>query len=158
MRATLGEGRAGEDVFDAGIDGPTVVVGGGSFGADADRGGKGKCGEDRVVDVAAHVAEGAGAEVEPFTPVTRVIPTVADERAHGGYADPLIPIEAFGDGIGALGHGTGVTPFFTAPGMDLGDLADAQLLDSLDGGLVFAGAMDLNAHLGHQSLAPCHFG
>jgi hypothetical protein len=152
----FGEGGAGKDVFDPGIDGPTVLVGGGAFGADADWRGEGERGEDRVVNVAAHVAEGAGAEVEPFTPVTRVIPAVADVRARGGDADPSVPIESFGDGIGAVGHGVRVAPFLAAPGMHFADLADAQFLDSLDGGAVFGGAMDLDAHLGHQPPFACH--
>ncbi len=69
-----GLGGGGEDVADDGVEAPAMLVRGAALGADLGGGGELEGAEDGVEDVAAHVAEGAGAEVEPLAPDARVIP------------------------------------------------------------------------------------
>ena len=87
----LGVARAGEDVVDDGVVRPVVPARRRAFGADGDRRGQGERGEDRVEDVAAHVAERAGAEVEALAPVAGMVVAAAEERPLRGDAEPAGP-------------------------------------------------------------------
>ncbi len=108
--------------------------------------------------MAAHVPESSGAEVEAFAPITGVVPAFADEGSFLADTEPEVPVESGRDGVGAFGHGFRIAPFLTAPRMDLGDFADAEFLDALDGRAVFRAAMDLDAHLGDEAAFACDFG
>ena len=81
-------------------------------------------GEDRVEDVAAHVAEGAGAEVEPLPPLAGVI-VAGDERPLRRHAEPAVPVQ-LGRAPGRCGRavGSAIAPVLAAPAMDLLHLAD----------------------------------
>ena len=98
---SFGEGRAGKDVVADGVGGPGMVVRRGAFAAHAERRGERERLEDGVVNVAAHVAESARAEIEPLAPIARMIPALADERALGADAEPKVPVEALGNRVGA---------------------------------------------------------
>ena len=77
---------------------------------------------------------------------------IADERPRLGDADPVVPVESGGHRVGALRQGIGIAPLLFAPGVHFFDLADGAALHQLDGGLVFAAGVNLNAHLGDQLL------
>ena len=115
--------RAWEYVFDFGIDGPAPFIGGGTDAFDGDGGGEFEGVKDGVVDVTAHVAEGAGSEVEAFAPVAGVV-GAADVGAFGGDAEPEVPREAIGYGVRVGGFRGAVAPFFTAPRVNFFDFAD----------------------------------
>ncbi len=149
---------AGEDVVDDGAEAPVVRGGGGAFGADAEGRGDADGFEDGVVDVAAHVAEGAGAEVEAFAPVAGMIVAAADEGAFGGDTEPEVPVEIRGHGIDAVGAGGGVAPGFVGPGVDFFDLADDAVLDHTHGEAVFGAGVDLDAHLSDELVVAGDFG
>ena len=135
-----------------------MVVRGGSTALHADGGGEGEGFENGVVNVAAHVAESAGAEVEPLAPVAGVVEAVADERALGGDAQPFIPIEFGGRGVCGGGHLAVVAPLFAAPCVDFFDFPDGSGLHEHDGGAVLGGAVNLDAHLGDEFLFAGDFG
>ena len=78
-RSSGGEFSSRKGIFDDRVSSPGMFIRSGAFAAHADRGGQGQGLEYRVVDVAAHVPESAGAEIEPFAPVSGVVPVVPDE-------------------------------------------------------------------------------
>jgi hypothetical protein len=92
--------------------------------------------EDRIVNVATHVAKGAGAEVEPLAPVARMVVTVADEWPLRRDAQPSVPVENGGHRRGIVGARVGVAPLFLTPGVDFFHLADGALLDDARGLLI----------------------
>lgn len=145
-----GKGCLGECVFDDGVGGPVVFIGLGAGGFEGKGRGEGDGFEDGVVDVAAHVAKGAGAVVEAFAPVARVV-IACDVICEGGGADPVFPDEAFGDFVFFVGFGGVVAPFFTAPCMDFLDFTDDTFLDDLYGAAVEYMGVDLDAHLGDEA-------
>ena len=65
--------RAGKDVAHLRVEAPVVAVGRTAVGPDRAGGRQRQRRENRVEDVAAHVAERAGAEVEPLSPFARVV-------------------------------------------------------------------------------------
>ena len=139
------------------IERPTLAVRRGAFGAHGDRSSQAQSAEYRVQDVASHVAEGGGAEIDPLAPIHRMI-DIEDEGTRLRHTDPVIPVECGGDGVGALGQRIGIAPLLFAERMHFLDLADGAALDQLDGGLVLAGGMNLDAHLGDQVLLLRHGG
>src|ERR1035437_4126115 len=128
---------------------PTPAVGCGAFGADGERRGESQRAEYGIEDVASHVAESGGAEVDSLAPVDGMV-GIADEGTQRRDADPVIPVERGRYGGGALGQRIGIAPLFLAEGMHFLDLADDAGADQLDGGLVLAAGMNLDAHLGDQ--------
>lgn len=132
------------------INGPVPIVRRGAFRADRYRRMQADRIENRIEDVAAHVANGAGAELEAFAPVDRMIIFVADEGPIRANTQPKIPIEAFGNRIRDIGARRGVAPGFWAPGMHFFDLADDAIADELNGHAIMADRVDLDAHLGDQ--------
>jgi len=142
---------------DLDIEAPTVVIGCIANAMDSDRISHRSGGEDGIEDVAAHVAEGAGAEIEPFAPFTWVV-IAGDEWAFGGDSEPGVPIEAAGRHVDAGGAGVTVAPLLAAPAMDLTDFADGAFLDECDDGAVDHMGVDLDAHLGDKFFVSGQFG
>ena len=83
--------RAGEGVMHDGVVGPVGFVRRRAFALHGERRGQGQGLEDRVVDMAAHVAERAGAEVEPLAPVAGMVVAAADEGPLADDAQPQNP-------------------------------------------------------------------
>src|SRR5260370_14425079 len=80
---------------------------------------------------------------------------VADEGTRLRHANPVIPVEGSGYRVGALGQRVGIAPLLLAERMYFLDLPDGAALDHLNGGLVLAGGINLDAHLrGPIPLAP----
>ena len=114
--------------------------------------------EDRVEDVAAHVAERAGAEVEPLPPVARVVVAVADERPLGRDAEPQVPVEPRGHRVVLVGLRVRVAPRLAAPRVDFLHLPDRAVVDELHDELVLRARVNLNAHLRDELLLGGDFG
>src|SRR5262249_42245195 len=129
------------------VQAPTIVVRLVAFGANGFGCGERQRAEHRVKNVATHVAEGAGAEVEPLAPVARMIITVADEGPLGRDAEPDVPIQSGRDRIFAFWSRIPVAPLLAAPAVDFGNLADRSGLDDRDDRSVLRGRVDLDAHL-----------
>ena len=115
--------------MDAGRSRPVPLVGQRTFGADRKRRAQSKRMENRIENVAAHIALGPGSEIDPFAPVYRVIIALADVRAFGADAQPQVPIEPVGNGVRGIGPLRRIAPCFGAPGMDFFDFADDTVLD-----------------------------
>ena len=107
--------------------------------------------------MAAHVAERAGAEVEPFPPVSRMVIPL-QERPLGRHAEPGVPVQVRRHRVGAVGPRVPVAPLFPAPAMNLAHLADRALLDGRHDRPVDRMGVDLDAHLGDQALLARHPG
>ena len=69
--------------MNARIHGPIPLVGRRPFGADGERGMQANRFEDRIENMAAHITKRAGAEVDAFAPIDRMIITIADVRTFG---------------------------------------------------------------------------
>src|SRR5262249_2308613 len=110
------------------------------------RGGQGQCAVHGVEDVAGHVAERAGAEVEPLAPLARVV-VAFEERPLGRPAQPDVPVEVRRDRVGAVRPGGPGPPLLAAPAVDLLYLADRPLLDRGDDTPVDLAGVALDAHL-----------
>ena len=112
-----------------------------TFRAHGDRRGQFERRENRIVDVAAHVAERGRAEIDPLAPVARMIVAI-EIRPRLRDAQPQVPVERRRHGVGAIGHRLGVAPFLFAPGVDLLHLADGAALDQRGRREVFAAGVD----------------
>src|SRR3954452_10405299 len=95
----------------------------------------------------AHVAKRAGAEVEAFAPILRMIIAIAEERPFGGDAKPMIPIKLGRHGISSVETGFAIAPEFTAPAMHFADLADRSRLDRAHDCAIEGARVILSAHL-----------
>ena len=69
-----------------------VVSAGDGFG----RFGNFEGGENGVENVAAEVSEGSVSKVLPISPPPWMVDSASTIGAHGGDADPFVPIQAFG--------------------------------------------------------------
>src|SRR5204863_10061244 len=98
---------------------------------------------DGVEDVAAHVAEGAGAATEPLPPFAGMI-VALDERPLGSYPQPQVPVKTGRHRVGPLRTRLRVAPRLAAPRMHFLHLADRAVVDELDHQLVLAGGVNLN--------------
>ena len=127
----VGVAGARKDIMDDGVGGPVVLSRSGPFGTHRGRGRQGKGLEDRIVDVAAHVAERAGAEIEPAPPVRRMV-VAGDVVAGRGDAEPPVPVERRRHRVLAVGPGIAVAPVLVAEGVHLADLADDAVLNEPD--------------------------
>jgi hypothetical protein len=74
------------------------------------------------------VAKLAGAELAPRV----ALEPLAMVRAHGGRAQPKVPLQLCGDGLLALGRLAPVGPAAAVPHVDLPDFAQRAVLDQLD--------------------------
>ena len=101
--------------------------------------------------MAAHIAEGAGAEVEPLPPFTRMV-VALDEGSFRGDAEPEVPVQIRGNLVFLRGLGLRVAPRFAAPRVDFFHLANRAIVDQLHHELVLAGRVNLNAHLRDELL------
>src|SRR4051812_21470040 len=80
--------------------------------------------EDRVIDVAAHVAKSPRAEVEALAPVAGVIPLIPDKLAVLTDTQPEIPVKSVRHRILAIRHLASIAPRLVAPGVHFLDLSD----------------------------------
>jgi hypothetical protein len=136
-------------------------MGGGTEGFDGEWGVEFEGPEGEVIPVGAEVGHGAVAEVPPAIPFGAGVVDFV-EGAVGGGADPEVPVEMRGWGLGfggafgdvdAVFVGFGVGLRLQAPGagdadVGVGDSADGSGLDEFDDAAVVGVAVDLGAHLG----------
>lgn len=141
---------SGEGVLDFAVCGPAIAVDG-SFAERDDLGGGGEAEsvEPGVKEVAAHIAEGTRAESDAFAPVGRV-ELIFYEGTFFADAEPEIPVEGFGDGVGSFGEGCHAAPCFRVGAMDGNDITDAAFLEESDGGAIGAVRGELVAHLADE--------
>jgi len=135
-----GEGEAG---YLPGGEG--LFVGLRDFGADALAMAQLKCGEYGVEDVAGEVSHYSGAEFSPASPSSGMVDILLI-WAHRGDADPLVPVEIWGDGILAFGP-SAARVAGALPRVPLLDLADCSILDDADGHAVRYVGVNLDSHL-----------
>src|SRR4051794_9104246 len=135
-----------------------MFIGCRAFAANSDWRSQRESSEDGVVNVAAHIAKGAGTEIEPFAPVTGMVPTLTDERTLSARTEPEVPIQPLRDWVGAVGLFAVVPPRLITPGMHLFHFSDGPFLDQFHGRPVLAAGVDLNAHLRHEFPIPSGLG
>ena len=107
--------------------------------------------EERVDDMATHVAQRTRAEVAPRAPLARVVGRVI--RAHGRGSAPEVPVHAFGR-RGLVGRTRGVRALrpdrTVRPRVRLAHLADEPGLEPLADLADALAGVTLVAHLGHD--------
>ena len=146
-----------KEVTDLGVESPVVVVGLGALRTKGDGVGEAQRLEDGVVDVAAHVPEGARAVVQALAPLAGMV-VALDVVGEGRRPDPGVPIQSLGHGILPIGLWVGVSPALVAEGVPLLHFADHPVVHELHRGTVLGRGMNLDSHLGVKFVFLCVFG
>src|SRR5262245_12186285 len=107
--------------------------------------------------MAPHVAEGAGAEVEPLAPLAGMV-VARNERPLWRHAQPEIPVEACRDRVFLVRARLAVAPVLAAPRVHFLHLPDRPAVDHLHHGPMYFMRMDLNPHLRDDFLLFRHSG
>src|SRR6185369_1143349 len=107
------------------VESPIVGIRRRSLGTDRNGCAKIQRGENGIENMAAHITERTGAEIEPLPPISRVVIRVPDKRPLRTWAKPEIPIETRGHGVYTVGLRSGVSPGLRTPGVHFLNLSDS---------------------------------